>query len=283
MIKDMSTQTSPWPPTVCPDTFAEQGYTVLRNLIPHTRLQAVRDAIDARVGTIRAELAAEGLCSPGPLESFARNLCFAGKHSARYGRSWTQDLAVPAVHALHRAPELLNALAPLLGPDINGHRQFNLRPKLPGQSLTVVPWHQDTGYYGEHTAIDTILTVWMPLVPVDADNGCMQVLPGSHRQGAIPHRPGIGDGEFLEAVGGWQEADVLTLPMQPGDALVMHNLVLHRSGENRTEGIRWSIDARFFAPDTPSASRLLCGFPRPWLLTGPDAVAAEEWAQWYRS
>ncbi len=261
--------------------FEREGYLVLRNLIPHHHLQGVRDAITRRVTTIRAELAAEGLVPPGPLESFPRNLCFAGAHAHRYGRSWTDALATPEVYALHRSPALLQTVQTLLGPDIQGHRQFNLRPKLPGQGLTVVPWHQDTGYYGPHTAQDDIITVWMPLVPVDAMNGCMQVIPRSHLLGAIPHQTGVGEGDFLEAVGGWQQADIVTVPMMPGDALVMHNLVLHRSGENRTNGIRWSIDCRFFAPTTPHAEELNRGFPAPWMLTGDHPTPANTWTSWY--
>lgn len=260
--------------------FAEDGYVVLRNLLPDSRLAPVRQAIDARVAAIRAELAAEGACTAGPAEPFARNLCFAGRHVLRYGRSWTEALAGQAVHDLHRAPELLDALEPLLGPAICGHRQFNLRPKLPGQGLTVVPWHQDTGYYGAHTAVDTIITVWMPLVAVDGDNGCMQVVPGSHRNGALNHRSGVGEGSFLEAPGSWDERAV-TLAMQPGDALVMHNLLLHRSGDNRTDGIRWSIDCRFFAPDTPHAAQLQAGFPQPWMLRGAQPTPCATWAGWY--
>jgi phytanoyl-CoA hydroxylase len=261
--------------------FEEQGYIVLRNLIPEARLAALRQAIDARTAVIRAELAAEGLCTAGPAEPFARNLCFAGPNATRHGRGWTEALAGQAVYDLHHTPALLDALEPLLGPRICGQRQFNLRPKLPGQELTVVPWHQDTGYYGAHTAQDTIITVWMPLVPVDANNGCMQVVPGSHRQGAIDHRSGVGEGSFLEAAGNWDQ-HAMTLPMLPGDVLIMHNLVLHRSGENHSDGIRWSIDCRFFAPDTPSAADLLWKFPRPWLLRGGPLTPCEEWASWYR-
>lgn len=273
--------TSPLPAADPAAAFRQEGYLVLRNLIPAERLQAVREAIDAHVATIRAQLAGEGLCSAGPADPFARNLGFAGRHASRFGRSWTEALACPAVHALHRTPELLAVLQRLIGPTIIGHRQFNLRPKLPGQGLTVVPWHQDTGYYGDHTATDTIITVWMPLVPVDADNGCMQVVPRSHLDGAIPHLDGVGEGGFLEATGGWQQADVRTIPMQPGDALVMHNLVLHRSGENRTDGIRWSVDCRFYAPDTPHAAELSARFPEPWLLTGALATPASRWQAWY--
>jgi hypothetical protein len=260
--------------------FTEDGYAVLRGLLPVGRLEPLRAAIDTRVAAIRNELAAEGVCAPGPTEPFARNLCFAGRHAVRYGRSWTEALAGQAVYDLHHAPELLAALEPLLGPAICGHRQYNLRPKLPGQDLTVVPWHQDTGYYGAHTAADTIITAWIPLVPVDAHNGCMQVVPGSHRHGAIAHRSGVGDGAFLEAAGSWDERAV-TLAMVPGDVLLMHNLLLHRSGENHTDGIRWSIDCRFFAPDTPHAAELRAGFPQAWTVQGTAPTPCATWAGWY--
>lgn len=273
----MSTATQLQPiPLVAEDLraqFARDGFLVLRNRIPHPHLQGVRDAITARVAAIRAELAKEGLCTPGPRAPFARNLCFAGHHVHRYGRSWTETLATPAVHDLHRSPGLIEALQTLLGPDIQGHRQFNLRPKLPGQDLGEEPWHQDAGHSDPHTTDDTLISAWIPLVPVEASNGCLQIIPGSHR---------------LEAVGSEtcpqeQEAKAEFITMMPGDILLMHHLVLRRSGENRSEGIRWSIDCRFFAPTSPHAAALSHHFPEPWMLTGPDPTPATTWTRWYQA
>lgn len=262
--------------------FARDGYLVLRRCVDPQRIAAMRQALADEVGTVLHELHATGrLADTRPDLPFERRLAIAGVHAGAYGRGWAQRMAVPATFALHHDPALLAALHQLLGPVVHGHKQFNVRPKLPGQDLTNVPWHQDTGYYGAQTARDLIVTAWVPLVEVDARNGCMQVVPGSHRHGAIPHVEAQDAGGFLRLDHAVDESTAVTLAMSPGDVLLMHNLVWHRSTENRSDGIRWSIDLRFWRPDTPSASDLLWGFPRPWVLSGAPPVRLAEWVGWY--
>ena len=188
-----------------------------------------------------------------------------------------------AIYQLHQAPELLDVLQQLIGPQICGHKQFNLRPKLPGQELTTVPWHQDSGYYDPRLKNDTVLTVWLPLVTANAHNGCLQIVPGSHRDGALDHDSDVGAGKFLELRAKPNPASVLTVEMEPGDALVMHNLLWHCSTQNHSDGIRWSIDLRFFAPTSLNALLLLGGFPRPWVVRGGHVAPLSEWEAWYRA
>ncbi len=263
--------------------FARDGYLLLRNLLPDARLAPLRNEIDARVAAIRAELTAEDIVLPAPAASFAHNLVPLREHLTRYGRSWTAALADAAVHHLYQAPELLVVMQELLGERVCGHQQFNLRPKLPGQELTTVPWHQDTAYYGPQSVDDTILTVWLPLVTANAHNGCLQIVPGSHRRGAVAHDAEVGEGQFLQLRATPDPATVLTVEMQPGDVLVMHNLLWHCSTHNHSDGIRWSIDLRYFAPDTPNAAMLVGQFPRPWLVAGGAVAPLAEWRAWYAS
>ena len=124
---------------------------------------------------------------------------------------------------------------------------FNARPKLPGQQLTVVPWHQDSGYFGTVSETSLIPTAWRPLVPVDETNGCLQVVAGSHRLGVVNHYTEEREGKFLEVLDELiEESRIVTCPMELGDALVFHNLTLHRSLPHTTsEIIRWAIDIRY--------------------------------------
>jgi len=264
-------------------TIADQGFLVLRGLVDDVVVQPVRDALCARVDYVLEQLHADGLIpNTGRDLPFARRLAIAGRHANRFGRSWTEAMAVPAVYDLHRAPALQAVLRELMGPEIIGHRQFNIRPKLPGQETTTVPWHQYSAYYGPHTVDDTIFTVWTPLVEVDQANGCMQVVPGSHREGLRAHDAEKTEAAFLCLRGEPDPARVLTVPMAPGDVLIMHNLLWHRSLPNVTDGIRWSIDLRFYPPTTTHAKDLLGGFPEPWALNGSAATPVERWMSWYR-
>jgi ectoine hydroxylase-related dioxygenase (phytanoyl-CoA dioxygenase family) len=198
-----------------------------------------------------AELLREGLIEDarGDLPLETRFAEVAGPHAARFGRGWRAAVAQPEVFALHHAPPLVDIVRQLTGSDVVlGHPVFNARPKLPGQQLTVVPWHQDSAYFGPETERSLILTCWIPLVPTDAENGGMQVLPGSHRLGLREHHTEKAEGRFLEAgEGALGEAqdNAVTCVMEPGDVLLLHNLTFHRSLPNVTDGIRWSIDIRY--------------------------------------
>ncbi len=263
-------------------TFDRDGCLVVRQVVDPIRIRAFRDALANEVETVLNELHAAGeIPDTRPDLPLETRLTVAGTAISRYGRGWTEKLAVRATYDLHQDPGLVGLLHGLLGTPVCGHRQFNVRPKLPHQEMTTVPWHQDTGYYGAHTANDLVITAWLPMVPADEANGCMQVVPGSHRGGGVEHVKANDAGDFLKLVREPEAAAVRTLPMQPGDVLFMHNLCWHRSLPNRTDGIRWSIDLRFFHPATPHAQDLLWGFPAPWVVSGGPVKPFEAWKSWY--
>ena len=70
--------------------------------------------------------------------------------------------------------------------------------------------------------------------------------------------------------------------MEPGDVLIMHNLLWHRSLDNASDHVRWSIDLRYYPPTTPNAATLTGPFPRPWILCGGEPLTQEQWSSCYR-
>lgn len=227
----------------------EEGYLLLKNVVPMPLIEGVRDTFSRVVDGIISELKAGGIIEDEgaelPFETrFAR---VAGEHANRFGRSWRNQIATAEVYELHYAAPLVAAIGQLTGTDVLGHPVFNARPKLPGQQLTVVPWHQDSGYFGTVSETSLIPTAWIPLVPVDETNGCLQVVSGSHRLGVVDHRTEERAGKFLEVMDELiDDSRVVTCPMALGDALVFHNLTLHRSLPHTTsEVVRWAIDIRY--------------------------------------
>lgn len=91
------------------------------------------------------------------------------------------------------------------------------------------PWHQDNGY----TPIDPeeYITCWLALSRATVENGCIWVLPGSHRQGTLPHM----DSPLGKVGYSGPEAGV-PIPAEKGDLVVFSSLLLHRSGPNLTAG-----------------------------------------------
>jgi ectoine hydroxylase-related dioxygenase (phytanoyl-CoA dioxygenase family) len=100
------------------------------------------------------------------------------------------------------------------------------------------PWHQDEWYFpfDRHPQVG----LWLAVTEATLDNGCLWVLPGSHLEPVHEHvadrRPGANYG-YVEIVD-HDMADEVPVMMQPGDLLVFHSRLMHRSTDNRSDRIR---------------------------------------------
>lgn len=247
-MKNQQNQSTP----LTPDQLVQwenDGYLLLKNVVPVSMINGVRDrfaiVVDGIINELKEQDTIDDVGADLPFET--RFLEVAGEHANRFGRSWRGQIATSEIFDLHYAEPLIDAIAQLTGTDVIGHPVFNARPKLPRQQLTVVPWHQDSGYFGTISEKSLIPTAWIPLVPVDESNGCLQVVAGSHTLGIVNHHTENREGKFLEVMDELiDEAQIVTCPMDIGDALVFNNLTLHRSLPHTTsEIIRWAIDIRY--------------------------------------
>ncbi len=129
----------------------------------------------------------------------------------------------------------------LLGPNVCfTHQQFVSKGPDAGDASDV-PWHQDSGYGQLEPASD--LTVWIALSDADEQNGCLWVLPGSHREGLKAHEPiGALKGAKVQETG-------QPVPMRRGDALLFGGLLMHRSLPNQTDKARHAMYLRYCTPD----------------------------------
>ncbi len=231
------------------EQWENDGFLLLKNVVPMPEINGVRDrfshVVDGIIQQLKEQDIVEDEGSDLPFET--RFWEVAGEHANRFGRSWRGQIATSEIFDLHYASPLVDAIAQITGTDVIGHPVFNARPKLPGQQLTVVPWHQDSGYFGTVSEQSLIPTAWIPLVAVDETNGCLQVVAGSHKLGVVNHCTENREGRFLEVMDSLvDESKIVTCPMEIGDALVFHNLTLHRSLQHTTsEIIRWAIDIRY--------------------------------------
>lgn len=167
---------------------------------------------------------------------------------------WISDLA--------RHPAILEAVEPLVGPDIVlWSCDWNVKRAGTGD---YVPWHQDSPYW--NLSSDNVVTVWIAIGDVTRDNGAMQVVPGSHRQGRL--------GE-IDAASGVYEAysqgqrttdDDCMFPfahleedyddrsihveLKSGE-FSMHSInLIHGGGPNPSDSDRIGLGCRFMSADT---------------------------------
>ncbi|HEY6990920.1 MAG TPA: phytanoyl-CoA dioxygenase family protein [Bryobacteraceae bacterium] len=105
-------------------------------------------------------------------------------------------------------------------------------------------WHQDYGYWYQNGVLYPLLTsASIAVDPATRENGCLQVLRGSHQLGRIDHvLTGDQAGADLERVAEAQKRlETVYVEMAPGDVLFFHANLLHRSDQNKSDKPRWSM------------------------------------------
>jgi ectoine hydroxylase-related dioxygenase (phytanoyl-CoA dioxygenase family) len=123
-----------------------------------------------------------------------------------------------------------------------------------------VGWHQDNGYWRLDPA--TAVSMWLALDDVDEGNGCMWVVPGSHREGLIEHHAPRERAELRNVE--VDESDAVPVHVPAGHAMFHHCLTLHGTHSNRTDRPRRAIAITYMPA---GATRDGKGFPNLPLLT----------------
>jgi ectoine hydroxylase-related dioxygenase (phytanoyl-CoA dioxygenase family) len=105
-------------------------------------------------------------------------------------------------------------------------------------------WHQDYGYwYGNGVLYPDLCSVYIAVDAATRENGCLQVLKGSHKLGRIDHvLTGDQAGADLERVEEIKKRlELVYVELDRGDAVLFHSNLLHRSDRNNSENPRWAM------------------------------------------
>ncbi len=161
-----------------------------------------------------------------------------------------------AYHAVTHQSAMPDMVADLIGPDIKFHHcKINL--KLPG-TATRVGYHQDFSYT-PHTN-DDLVTALLMLDDMTLDNGCLMVLPGSHREGQVSLWAGDSfSGETPAALSAEIEARAVPVTGRAGDLCLMHTSLMHGSAANASARPRGLFITVYAAADAFA----LCASPLP--------------------
>jgi ectoine hydroxylase-related dioxygenase (phytanoyl-CoA dioxygenase family) len=146
---------------------------------------------------------------------------------------------------LTRSEKMVNSVAQLLdndSPVCHFHSKLMQKePKVGG----AWEWHQDYGYWYKNQFMfpDQLISVMVALTPANKENGCLQVIKGSHKIGRVNHGfSGEQVGADMTMVdNALKTMELLYCDLQPGDALFFHSNLLHRSEANLSDHPRWSI------------------------------------------
>lgn len=267
--------------------FHADGFLVLPALLTRAELQPVLDEIAALVDDVALRLQ-----RTGRLRDLHRDLGFYERLTAIDRDCPGVAVLVhingvlgPALAQLWASPRLLDVAEALLGPEIAGHPVWNIRSKTPLNPLATVPWHQDTAYMAAGCEDTLQPAAWIPLIDATAELGTLQVVRGGHRHGVLRHRPEREHGDARSWYLRIDEADlppgeIVTCEIPLGSVLLLHQLIPHRSTENRSDRIRWSIDLRWQRPGEPHGYEGIKD-PIP-MRTAAHPAYRPDWEAWAR-
>ena len=183
-------------------------------------------------------------------------------HSNRYGNlssrtSGTREhtLAYRRIDELHLDPFFLRYMQhPLfrditrryIGENVSIFRSMFMNK--PANGGTELPWHQDVGS-GWGLDSDPTTTVWTALDDASVATGCMQIVPGSHKLGIL------NQGHFAskeDRIAYCSKDQIIDLIVPAGEAVLIHNWTLHRSGINKTDNPRRAFSIAYMDAATRS-------------------------------
>ncbi len=194
--------------------FNDRGYLRLEAVFTEREIADVTAAVDPLEAKGEARLREAG----GTISISSADVITFTTHLVRKS---------PVLKAFAAHPAIVDICHDLMGDDVRLYWDQSVYKKT-GKPQEF-PWHQDNGY----TFIEPqqYLTLWLPLVDVDEENGCPWIAPGLHRLGTLDHwvtRIGL---KCLD-----DAPDAVPVAARAGDAIVFSSLSPHRTGPNLRAG-----------------------------------------------
>ncbi len=205
--------------------YERDGFVIIRSLFDQVEIGLLRDAIET---------------DPHLSESLYERHDASGKST----RMATWNHPGDSVYGLAaRSHRVVDTMEDMLGGEVY-HYHSKLTAKEPRVG-GAWEWHQDYGYwYHNGCVFPYMASVMVALDRSNRENGCLQVIKGSHLAGRVDH--GILPGEQVGADPRRVEEmlksmELVYAELEPGDGLFFHSNLMHRSDENRSEHRRWTV------------------------------------------
>jgi ectoine hydroxylase-related dioxygenase (phytanoyl-CoA dioxygenase family) len=219
------------------ERYARDGYLVLPNVLSEAELTPIETVFERFI--------------TGQVSGMGRDFC---DMSGPYERAFEDFNLVNAVLPRVYEPALVaniferratSIARQLIGDDAQlDYDQF--LAKRPQRPKAVFAWHQDLGYWPTGTPDARTVTCSLALDDATPENGCLRVVPGSHKEPKLrPHRPSawstspeLRDEAHTLTAQLSEQDEVVTLPLRRGSITVHNERIVHGSAGNQTDGWR---------------------------------------------
>ena len=214
------------------DFYRDNGYLLVHGVFDEREVDEMRAAIDRILETV----AATGHDRSHTWADVDQSLQLKGFHDLTYHDGvFTRMVA---------HPRLVEVMTQLIGPNVQlHHTKMLVKPPEQGAPF---PMHQDHPYFPHER--HSLVAASVHLDDTDEANGCLHVVPGSHRLGPLEAR---GDSKTLDCP---LESGV-ACPAAAGDVLFFNYLTIHGSGVNRSPRTRRNVLFQYRDPADPPLLR----------------------------
>lgn len=238
--------------------FDEEGYLIIDNVIQESVLNNVisdlEKTIDIRINQLKEQ---NKISNTFENESFETRLVKISEVTPEVALSmWNGLLHSQHIYELITNSSVIDVAESFCGPEVIASSVYRIRPKVPNFGYGEVPWHQDSGYFEPYCDSSLVLTMWIPLVDTNSDNGCMYVIPKTHKGAVVDHQM-HNSGNYLEITEDtFPKTGAVCCPVKKGSMLLLHNKVMHASFKNTTNRVRWSMDLRYQSANLPTNANI---------------------------
>ena len=207
------------------ESYRKDGFLLLPHLLNEEEVELLRN-IAKQDPTLKSQAGYRADGEGGAVQLAVRN-----------------ELATNTIYgAIVRSERIVKRMEQLLEDEVyHYHHKMILKESRTGGAWA---WHQDYGYWYNFGCLYPRLASCMIAVDrATTENGCLQVLKGSHLMGRVDHGP-VGDqtGADPERVEqALKRHEKIYVELQPGSAVFFHGNLLHRSDQNKSEHPRWVL------------------------------------------
>ncbi|XP_056312008.1 phytanoyl-CoA dioxygenase, peroxisomal [Danio aesculapii] len=226
--------------------YEENGFILIRNLVSEEDIDKFRNEFER---ICKREVTVPGLTVMKDV-SIAKSEFVEGEKAVTKLQDYQED---PELFRYCILPQILKYVECFTGPNIMAmHTMLINKPPDTGKKTSRHPMHQDLHYFPFRPA-DRIVCSWTAMEKVHRENGCLVVLPGSHRGSLQEHDYPEWEGGVNKMYHGVRNYDPnhprVHLEMEKGDTVFFHPLLIHGSGMNQTNGFRKAISCHYASGD----------------------------------
>jgi phytanoyl-CoA hydroxylase len=249
------------------EQFARDGYIIVRQLAERSSLQRMlevaREGLEREIAPLEYEADLQYPGAPASRESAG------GRTVRRLKQALARDFCFTEWVT---SPPLAGRMQQLLGPQVVlplAHHNC-IMTKQPRHSSDT-GWHQDIRYWSFERP--DLISVWLALTPETVQNGCLNLIPGTHRLNLDGRR--YDEAFFLRADLPENRALIaqsVPAELDPGDVLFFHARTFHAASRNHSDVTKMSVVFTFRSADNPPLPQTRSASLPELLLPGPPSA-----------